>query len=120
MLLHNMVAANPREVIPLGKLPFHVVFELVASAAIPQAALIPITLSADDVADGALVNFLDGFDVAFLMLTLGTRNDGELFLVINNELIIDLSEWRELVDGITEAAGREPTPITDLEDDLED
>src|SRR5262245_47252050 len=71
VLLDNVVAAEPREVVPVFELPFDVA---PAGLAVddPDLAAVPIALGVSDVADGAVVNAADRFDIVGRVAALGT------------------------------------------------
>ena len=86
LLLANVVAANPGEVVPVAHLVFHF-GELAAVLGFqfgarmhPRRLAVPVGAQRDDVADRAVVQALDGFDVAGLMMALEPDPDLEAFL----------------------------------------
>ncbi len=80
MLLDDVVAGEPGEVQPVANLPLGVRPRLLTGV-VPQAALIPEHLSAQDLADRAIVNSLDGRDVFGLMPALRADADAEALLL---------------------------------------
>ncbi len=87
VLLDDVVAAEPREVVPIVDLVFHF-GRLVAMRggevgmrADPQAAAVPIHAGEQDVAERAVVNLLHRFDVSRIVTPLQTDRDHEVFLL---------------------------------------
>ena len=76
VLLDDVVAAEPEEVVPVADLVFGVRPAGLALVG-PDRALIPVDLAADDVADRSVVNSLQAFDVSRLMPALGAGDDGK-------------------------------------------
>ena len=63
VLLDDVIAAQPHEVVPVPHLVLHL--GILGLAWIhPQAAAVPIDAGGNDVADRAVVQPLDGFDIA--------------------------------------------------------
>src|SRR6266581_659914 len=79
VLLHDVVARQPREVEPVPDLPLHVGPRRLTRVH-PQAALVPVDLAADEVADAAVVDALDRRAVARVVAPLRAGHDGEPFL----------------------------------------
>ena len=79
VLLDDVVAGEPGEVVPVSELPLHVA---PAGLAIddPDLAAVPVALGVDDVADGAVVQAADGFAIVGRMAALRAGGDAELFL----------------------------------------
>ena len=76
VLLDDVVAANPGEVIPVAHLIFHfgklapgIPFQVGASVK-PWSLAVPVTAHRDDVADRAVMKALDAFDIAGAMMAL--------------------------------------------------
>ena len=80
VLLDDVVAAQPEEVVPVADLVLGVAPAGLALVG-PDGALVPVDLAADDVADGTLVDPLQAFDVAGLVAALGAGDDRQSLLV---------------------------------------
>ena len=76
VLLDDVVAGEPGEVVPVADLPLDVA---PAGLAVddPDLAAVPVGLGVDDVADRAVVDALDGFDVVGRVAALGAGGDAE-------------------------------------------
>src|SRR5436309_3230513 len=78
VLLDDVIAANPGEVIPIAHLIFHfgelasVLFFQIGARMDPGSVAIPISAHRNDVANFAVVNAFERFDVTGLMMTLQT------------------------------------------------
>ena len=80
MLLADLIARKPDEVVPVVALEFH--FGLVfLTVAIPDATTVPIDAARNDVADLAVVDALDGFHVAGFMAALQTDTNHQVLLL---------------------------------------
>src|SRR5665213_1980939 len=80
MLLDDVIAAQPHEVIPVAHLVFH--FGLVRLArANPHAGVVPIDAEKAKVAKLPILNPLDGFDVVGLMMALKSDADLEVLFL---------------------------------------
>ena len=80
VLLDDVVAAEPDEMVPVAKLVLGVApvrLPLVG----PDRPLVPVDAARGDVSDGPLVNPLHARDVAGFMPALGAGNDGQLLLL---------------------------------------
>ena len=75
VLLDDMVAANPAEIIPAANLPFHVTHAVWFLAPQRAAAAVPVTLCGNDFADRPIVNPVDNLDVVPLMAPLCPGNN---------------------------------------------
>jgi hypothetical protein len=78
MLLDDVVAAQPQEVVPVVNLIGGIRLTGTAIAE-PDASAIPGATGGNDVPDGSLMDAADRFDVPFLMAALGAGDDGEFF-----------------------------------------
>ena len=80
VLLDDVIAGEPGEVVPVADLPLGVA---PAGLAVddPDLAAVPVALGVDDVADGAVVDAADGFAVVGRVAALRAGGDAELFLV---------------------------------------
>ncbi len=82
-----MVAANPGEIIPIAHLVFHfgqfaavILFEI-GAAMQPGSRAVPIGAHGDNITNRAVMEAIDGFDVAGLVMTLqADANLQSLFL----------------------------------------
>ena len=63
MLLADLIAANPVEVVPVVDLKFHFGLSRLA-VAVPDSAAVPVHPLRNDIANRAVVNPLDRFDIA--------------------------------------------------------
>ena len=86
VLLIDVVAAQPDEVVPVAHLVFHL-GELASSSLLkalavthPYAAAVPVGTCGDDIADGTVLNALDDFLIAKLMMALQANADLKVFL----------------------------------------
>ncbi len=80
VLLNNMIAAEPGEIVPVLELPLDVA---PAGLAVddPDLAAVPVAFGEDDFADRSVVNALDRFLIVGRMAALRARGDAEfLFL----------------------------------------
>ena len=80
VLFDDLVAANPDKGVPITVLPFHVAPLGVARVGVKNGAAQVIRVERDDVADGAVVDFIDGLDIFALGVPLRPGHDGQLFL----------------------------------------
>ena len=87
VLLDDVIAAEPGEVVPVVHLVFHfgLLVAVLRAVANPQAAAVPIDAREQDVADRAVVNLLHRFDVARIVPPLQTDGDhaGSFFLAFS-------------------------------------
>ncbi len=80
VLLDYVVAAGPHEMVPVVELVLDVVHFRLARVE-PDVALVPVAAPGQDVADGALLQTLDGLDVRRLVAALGPRGDLQALLL---------------------------------------
>ena len=80
MLLDDVVAAGPEEVVPVEDLVLEVGLALLASVE-PDVPLVPVAAPGDDVADRSVVQALDGLDVRRLVAALGAGRDAQALLL---------------------------------------
>src|SRR5262249_34288791 len=80
VLLDDVVAAQPSEVVPVAHLVLEVLPLLLARIG-PQNALVPVTVPADDLADVAVVDTLHHLQVAALMPPLRAGDNADLLLL---------------------------------------
>src|SRR5713101_726494 len=79
MLLDDVVAAEPNEVIPVAQLILHVGPTRLATMD-PELALIPIRSAAGDLADGAVLDAFHAFEIAGLMAALRAGHNVQVLL----------------------------------------
>ena len=78
MLLHDMVPAEPVEVVPITHLILHL--RLARSPWLyPNTPIVPIYLTADNIAKGSVLDTLHGFPIVVLVVTLQTYYHVEFF-----------------------------------------
>src|SRR5262245_31794836 len=77
VLLHDVVAAQPREAVPIVHLISDVTHAWLARP-LPKNALVPVAASTDQLPDGPVVDSLDGVDVGCLVTPLRAGNDSEV------------------------------------------
>ena len=76
MLLHDMITAEPVEIVPVAHLVFH--FGLAFLAGIdPEISLVPVHLSADYLSDFSIVDAVEQFAVTPLIMALESYDDIE-------------------------------------------
>src|ERR1700686_892936 len=63
MLLDDLVAANPDKGVPIAVLPFHIAPLGIARVRMKDRAAQVIRVERDNVADGAVVDLIDSFDI---------------------------------------------------------
>ena len=80
VLLDDVVAARPEEVVPVVELVGAVRHALGALAE-PRLAAVPRAAGGADFADGAVVDLLDRLDVPLLVAALGAGDDGDVLLL---------------------------------------
>ena len=80
VLLADVIATEPVEVVPVVHLKLHLVLVGLA-VAVPDAAAVPVNLAADDVADHALANLGQGLAVVGLVAPLEADHHLELLLI---------------------------------------
>ncbi len=80
VLLADVVAAEPDEMVPVAHLVLHFRHSRLAFAE-PRLAAVPVSLQQDDFADLAVVDILDLVDVALLVMPLQADNNFEILLV---------------------------------------
>ena len=69
VLLHDMVSTKPVEVVPIAHLVFHL--RLVWSSWLhPNSSVVPVHLTADNIAENSVLNTLHGFPVVVLVVAL--------------------------------------------------
>jgi len=79
VLLADLVAGEPGEVIPVVTLPFELA-EAFLVAAEPDAAAVPVALAAGQLADGTVVDALHQLDAGELVTPLRAADDRQAFL----------------------------------------
>ena len=80
VLLADVVAAEPDEMVPVAHLVFHF-GHFRRAVAEPRLAAVPVGLAEDHVADRAIVDLLDAVDVALLVAALQADDHLEVLLV---------------------------------------
>src|SRR5437762_11191979 len=80
MLLDDMIAANPGEVIPVAELILHIRLPGLAGFH-PDAALIPVNASAGDLAEGAVLEAFHSFEIPRLVPSLRSDANGQTLSV---------------------------------------
>ena len=81
VLLDDVVAAEPVEVVPVAHLVFHFGLLRLARLATHRPRAVPVDARADDVADRAVVELLDGFDVPRVVVPLQADADHQVLLL---------------------------------------
>ena len=82
MLLVDVVTAQPVVVVPVPHLVLHFSTAFLASlAGIPDSAAVPVNPRGENVADGTVVNPLEGFHVVPLVVPLETNADLQIFFL---------------------------------------
>ena len=79
VLLDDVIAAQPVEVVPVAHLVFHLRLSFGAGVN-PHAGAVPIDASGHNVADRAVLQAFDRFDVRGLVMALQTDANGQIFL----------------------------------------
>ena len=76
VLLDDVIATQPGEVIPVAQLPLHVAPTRLLRVH-PDGTLVPVAAGGGNFADGPVVDALHGLEVAGLMAALGADADGD-------------------------------------------
>ncbi len=79
VLFDDVITAEPGEVVPVAELPFDI-GPAGFTVDDPDFATVPVGAGFDDIADGAVLEAFDGFEVTGLVSALGTGGDAEAFL----------------------------------------
>ena len=116
MLFHDVIAGQPREVVPIAQLPFHVA-ELGIGVDHPDLATIPITFSVDDIADRPVMQSSNGLLVVSFVPPLGSRVDlpeGRAKVIgheiLTSQILVITEDRRRLLVHIDEVPSKPVEP----------
>ena len=80
VLFDDVISGEPREVVPVSQLPFHVAPAFLARND-PDLATVPVALGVEDIADRPVLDASNCLLVAFQMSTLGPGGDSQSLLL---------------------------------------